>query len=355
MSCRLVVLSGVVLPLIGVGPNRHAQFSGFGHLGFYVDWEEGRHAFFAIEERDFLVNASLKDKISFISEYIIRFNSNSATNFLPSIERSLEKFSCTNNYSIIVGKLHSLITYWNDNYHHGRVFFSVIIRPMGFSYFVPLHTLGLQFQWQNLGKLGFRYDFMVGNGISLTDAFHDSGVPSLLVSVYIKPREGIRIGASYYWNNLQDNTPGLNSGHSTAATIPDELRCNGPIKFRLSSLSFAHFGEKFEILSETGYHVADTDSIGRVVNFFQCVYAGANLTGRSTSYFITDLVDVADNDLHIYSIEELIIAFGYWYSFNYLLNIKVQLEKCWAYKHYGHSQKTSYGGPFLKVQRAYGF
>jgi hypothetical protein len=351
-----LIFSIVIIPQLGFGQNRQTQFNGFGHLEFYLDRdEEGRHASFAIGEHDFFVNASLTDKISFIGEYVVRFNSKSATNYLPSIERSLVKFNYTNNHSIIVGKVHTPINYWNDTYHHGRVFFPVINRPMAFSYFIPLHTLGLQFQGQNLGKLKFGYDFMVGNGISSTDVYHDSVVPSILGSVHIKPKEGMRIGFSYYWDNLHDNTPGAHSGHTTTSLIPDELRYNGPVKFRLTSLSFAHFSEKIELLSETGYNVSITDTTGRAGNFFQFVYGGVNLTEKSTPYLLADYINVADNDVYVYPIEKLMVAFGYRYSFNYLLNIKVQLEKSWEFRHFGHDHPVSYGGPFIRVQVAYGF
>ena len=354
-SCLLVLLCFLgLLPISGKAQVRQTQFNGFGHIEFYFDRdEEGRHASFAMGEHDFFVNSSLSDKITFIGEYVIRFNGKSATNYLPSIERSLVKFNYTNNHSIMMGKVHTPVNYWNDVYHHGRVFFPVIERPQSFSYFVPLHTLGLQFQGQNLGKLNFGYDFMVGNGISSTDVYHDSVVPSLTGSVHIRPKEGMRIGLSYYWDDLHDNTPGVHSGHNTTVTIPDAQKYQGPVKFRLASFSFASFREKFEFLNETGFNTSITDSTGVARNFSQFVYAGLNVTEKSTPYFLFDYIDVADNDIHVYPLEKLKIAFGYRYSFNYLLNLKVQLEKTWEFEHFGH-EHSSYG-PFLRVQLAYGF
>jgi hypothetical protein len=347
----------LLFPFLGKAQLRQTQFNGFGHLEFTLDKdEEGRHASFVMGEHDFFVNSSLSDKITFIGEYVIRFNGKSATNYLPSIERSLVKFNYVNNHSIIVGKVHTPVNYWNDVYHHGRVFFPVIDRPMSFSYFVPLHTMGLQFQGQNLGNLNFGYDFMIGNGISSTDAFHDSVVPSITGSVHIRPKEGMRIGLSYYWDDLHDNTPGLHSGHNTASVIPDAKKYQGPVKFRLASFSFAQFGEKFEFLNETGFNASTTDSTGTSKNFSQFVYAGLNLTEKSTPYVLFDYIDVADNDIHVYPLEKLKIAVGYRYSFNYLLNLKVQLERNWEFERFGRAHGSlTYGGPFLRVQLAYGF
>lgn len=353
-----VALLGLLFVLSSVDTQaqvRQTQFNGFGHLEFYLDRDEdGRHASFAMGEHDFFVNSSLSDKITFIGEYVIRFNGKSATNYLPSIERSLVKFNYVNNHSIIVGKVHTPVNYWNDVYHHGRVFFPVIDRPLSFSYLVPIHTLGLQFQGQNLGKLNFGYDVMVGNGISSTDVYHDSVVPSVSGSVHIRPREGMRIGASYYWDDLHENVPGVHSGHSTTVVIPDKDKYQGPVKFRMLSFSFAQFGEKFELLNETSYSRSITDSTGTAHNFSQFVYAGLNLTEKSTPYILADYIDIDDNDIHVYPLEKLKVAIGYRYSFNYLLNLKVQLEKTWEFDHFGHEHTASYG-PFLRVQLAYGF
>jgi hypothetical protein len=354
---RVVVVLCVIsfFPLLSKAQNRQTQFNGFGHLGFYFDRDEdGRHASFAIGEHDFFVTSSLSDKITFIGEYVIRFNGKSATNFLPSIERSLVKFNYVNNHSVIVGKVHTPVNYWNDVYHHGRVFFPVIDRPMSFSYFVPLHTLGVQMQGQNLGKLNFGYDFMLGNGISSTDVYHDSVIPSITGSVHIRPKEGMRIGVSYYWDDLHENTPGIHSGHTTSIVIPDAQKYQGPVKFRLASFSFAQFGEKFEFLNETAYNRSITDSTGIANNFSQFTYAGLNVTENSTPYFLVDYIKVAQNDIHVYPLDKLMVAIGYRYSFSYLLNVKVQLEKTWEYKHFGHQHEVSYG-PFLRVQLAYGF
>jgi hypothetical protein len=347
----------MIFPLVSVAQFRQTQFNGFGHLEFILDRnEQGSRASFIMGEHDFFVTSSLSDKISFIGEYVIRFNGKSATTYLPSIERSLVKFNYINNHSVIVGKVHTPVNYWNDVYHHGRVFFPVIDRPMSFSYFVPLHSLGLQFQGQNLGKLNFGYDVMMGNGISSTDVFHESVVPSLTGSVHIRPKEGMRIGLSYYWDDLHNNTPGIHSGHNTAIVIPDAQKYKGPVKFRLTSFSFAQFGEKFEFLNETGFNTSTTDSTGTARNFSQFVYAGLNLTEKSTPYVLFDYIDVAENDIYVYPMERLKIAFGYRYSFNYLLNLKVQLEQNWEFGHYGHTPGTkSYGGPFLRIQLAYGF
>lgn len=357
-SCR--VLSFLFFTLIFnvsvYAQNGKTQFNGFGHIEFHLDKDEnGNTASFVLGEHDFFITSTITDKISFLGEYVIRFNKNSPTNYLPSIERSLVKFNYVNNHSIIVGKIHTPVNYWNDVYHHGRVFFPVIDRPIAFNYLVPIHTLGLQFQGQNLGKLNFGYDIVIGNGISSTDVSHEAFVPSFTGSIHIKPKEGMRIGTSYYWDNLHNNIAGVHAGHNIVPNIPTDNIYTGPVNLRNLSFSFAQFGEKFELLSETTYNVNKTDSTGTARNYSQFLYTGLNVSEKSTPYALVDYINIADNDIHVYPLETLKVALGYKYSFSYLLNIKIQMETNWELKHFGHNHNSKYSGPSLRVQVAYGF
>jgi hypothetical protein len=346
----------LILNISTYAQNRQTQFNGFGHIEFHLDKDEnGNTASFVMGEHDFFITSTITDKISFLGEYVIRFNKNSPTNYLPSIERSLVKFNYVNNHSIIVGKIHTPVNYWNDVYHHGRVFFPVIDRPMAFNYLVPLHTLGLQFQGQNLGKLNFGYDVVIGNSINSTDVLNKSLIPSLTGSFHIKPKEGARIGMSYYWDNLKNNMAGVHSGHNVMPNIPLDDMYTGPVKLRNLSFSYAQFGERFELLSETVYNVSKTDSTGTARNYSQFIYTGLNLSEKSTPYALVDYINIADNDIHVYSLETFKVALGYKHSFNYLLNIKIQMETNWELRHAGHSHNSKYNGPSLRVQVAYGF
>jgi hypothetical protein len=71
---------------------------------------------------------------------------------------------------LLVGKHHTPVNYWNYTYHHGRVFFPTIERPLLFeAEIIPLHTNGISLQGQNLGSAKFGYDVMIGNGLGSSD------------------------------------------------------------------------------------------------------------------------------------------------------------------------------------------
>lgn len=329
------------------------QFNGFGHLEFSFIQAEKPKAYFSLGEHDFFVTSQLKKRISFLGEYVFRFNGKSPSSFLPSIERSLLKFNYKGNHNLIVGKIHTPVNYWNDVYHHGRLFFPTIERPLAFSYIIPLHSLGLQMQGQNLGKYNFGYDLVVANGISSTDVFHDDTHMSITAAMHIKPSKSSRIGVSYYYDFLSENTPGAHSGHSTSYEHYAGDPYLGSLAFHLTSFSVAHFGNKFEILSESTYNITDTDSLGTANNFSSFLYAGYIIKDKYVPYVLFDYIDIAQNDLFTHELGIYKFGLGLKYEFNHLLNIKAQLE--YQRNSHGNIEHPQHENIGFKVQFAYGF
>jgi hypothetical protein len=331
------------------------KFNGFGHQELSIIRKDSTDAFFSMGEHDFFVSSNLSKRISFLGEYVIRFNTSSSTSFLPSIERSFIRFNYINNHSIIAGKVHTPVNYWNDVYHHGRVFFPVIDRPFAFTYLVPLHTLGLQFQGQNLGPLGLGYDFMLGNGIASTDNFQGGFHPSITAAVHVKPIPGLRLGASYYYNQLSQNKAGTHIGHAVSMGSNPLRLYKGPLNFQLYSTSLAWFGKKLEFLNELSVNRTRTDSLGIAFNFSQFTYLGYRFNDNNIPFVLLDYIKTSDKDLHVYQTELLKLALGYRYEFNYLVNIKAQIEQTWSRHSQGNLVHPHFNNLGLRIQMAYGF
>ena len=328
---RLLLLGGstvVAGPGISGAQARQTQVNGFGHVELTASREAGAtDAYFSLGEHSLFVASSLSSRISFLGEYVVRFNGASATNYLPSIERSLVKFSYSNNHALIVGKVHTPANYWNDSYHHGRLFFPVIDRPLAFSHLVPLHTLGVQLQGQNLGGARFGYDVMVGNGVASTDAAAKGTSPSSLVAVHVKPRENLRLSASYYYDHMSKNAYGTHSGHTVASSRPATGAYGGPLTFQLTSASVAWFTERVEVLNEFSYNVSGTDSLGAAHNVANFTYLGVRLGERGVPYAFADQIRTADNAVHVYPMDKRKVGVGYRYDFSPLINVKAQVER----------------------------
>jgi len=297
----------------------------YGAIDYTVNRLGGRaNNFFTLGEQDFFVTSRLSDRVSFLGETVVRFDSKTGTTFSASIERAQIKydFSSTGNHSMLIGKMHSPVNYWNDVYHHGRLFFPTIDRPIAFSHFIPLHTMGVRLQGQNIGALNFGYDVMAGNGISSTDFSKTGGNLSLMASVHIKPFDGMRVQAGIYQDKIVNNLSGVHSGHSQ-----NKSNFKGAVNFRLYTLSLSYFTNKFEFLNESVINVSRTDSLGRAVNLSSYLYMGLRLSDTSIPYIAMDFIDVSDDELHVQHLDKLFIGLGYRYEFNSQLSAKVQLMR----------------------------
>jgi hypothetical protein len=326
------------------------QLNGFGHVQFGYDHDDKDQANFSIGEHDFFVTSKLRKNISFLGEYVFRFGTNS---FIPSIERSLVKFNYKGNHSLIAGKIHTPVNYWNDVYHHGRLFFPTIDRPLSFSYLIPLHTLGIQMQGQNLGNINWGYDVVIGNGISSTDISQQDNQFSITAAMHMKPIDNLRIGISYYKDYLPTNQAGSHSGHNMNPSHYTGTLYKGAVDFHLGCLSLAYFGNKFEFLGEASYNATITDSLGRADNYSGFMYSGVRIADQHVPYVIADYLKIANNDLYSYPLGLLKVGVGYKYEFNHLLNVKAQIE--YLMQEHNHSGHTMHDKLSVKVQLAYGF
>ncbi len=319
------------------------QFLYFGHLEYRFENEAtANHSFFSLGEQDFFVVAEIAPRLSFLGETVIKPAAQAATGFAPSIERALLRYDYIDNHSITVGKLHTPLNYWNDRYHHGRLFFPTIDRPLGFSSMIPIHTLGLNLHGQNLGRLHFGYDLVMGNGISSSETGKEGTSMSVLASAHFNPIEGSRLQISYYRDSINKDWHGGHTGHSTY---------QNDINLHLFNISLAYFGKRLEFLNEAGYQRSYSDSTGfeMAQDFTNFVYIGYRFTEISTSYAILDLLEISEKNLGAKRGTPRKIGVGYRREFSPYANIKAQLVQTSPIE---TTQKKSRS---FELQLSYGF
>jgi hypothetical protein len=147
---RLLLLIAVTLSSLPVVAQHNTQIRGF--VDATVSRNDKRLSF-GLGEQDLFITSDLNDRLSFLGESVFKFDTSSHSKFSVSIERVVLKYNIKGNHNILFGKHHTPINYWNDTYHHGRVFFPTIDRPLIFStQLFPLHNTGIALQGLNLGK-----------------------------------------------------------------------------------------------------------------------------------------------------------------------------------------------------------
>ena len=309
------------------------------HIRGFIDalasYQNGK-ASFGFGEQDLFITSELHDRISFLGETVFKYTPGTPTDFSVSVERVVIKYNYYGNHNLLIGKHHTPINYWNDTYHHGRVFFPTIERPLLFAAnFIPLHTTGMSAQGQNLGKLRFGYDLMVGNGLGSAEVADNDSYKSITAAVHIKPVENLRLGVSYY-----------NDVISKDAHVHDK-HIGWKVNQQLFTGSVAYFGNKFEVLTEGTLALNKTDTTGSQTSTAYYLYGGYKITEKWVPYFRFDNLHYGNGEVFYTKDNTTSFLVGLRYNINYLAVVKLE---------YQHTN-TQLNGDFDKVtfQFAVGF
>jgi len=271
---------------------------------------------FGLGEQDLFITSELNDDFSFLGETVFRISPNSDTPFEVSVERVIISYNYKGNHSALIGKHHTPTHYWNDTYHHGRVFFPTIDRPLMFAaYTFPIHTTGLAMNGLNLGKQKFGYNIMIGNGIGSSDVVDNDTYKSLTAAIHIKPRERLQVGASFYADHISAGAQDHHGG-----TIAED------IKQKLYTVTIANFGSKFEFLAEGTFTSNNAQSTGVVNSFASYIYAGWRLNDKLVPYLRYDFLSYKENEIYYANNDTSSILAGVRYEINYLIVVKMEYQ-----------------------------
>lgn len=281
---------------------------------------------FGFSEQDVLITSDLTDRLSFLGETVFRFDDHSeGTKFGVEVERVIMKYNIRGNHNILFGKQHTPINYWNDIYHHGKLFYPTIDRPLLFiANVIPLHTTGLALQGHDLGKLKFGYDVMVGNGLGASEIEDNDKNKSLTIAAHIKPAENLRIGASYYYDIISKGA--AVHYHQDDQERHEDRAIDWKTVQNIFSASTAYFGNKFEFLGECTLAVNRTDTTCYQHTFGYYVYAGYKINNKVTPYMRVDDVHFQDGEIFYIKDNRSAFTTGINYQINYLANIKMEYQ-----------------------------
>jgi len=313
---KVVILVSVLMVCLGTTRTlfgQNTQIRGFADV---VTSVQNGKASFGIDEQDLFITSQLNDRFSFLGETVFKYTPSSATKFAVSIERIVIKFNIAGNHNVLVGKHHTPVNYWNDTYHHGRVFFPTIYRPLLFdANIIPIHTTGISFRGQNLGGAKFGYDFMLGNGIGSSDVLDNDKGKSITAAVHIKPAAGLRIGASWYNDVI------------AKGTVTHDGVLDWEVRQNLITGSLSYFGKKFELLTETtvGSNKTDTTGAKQTVAFY--AYAGIKIKEKVVPYIRLDALSYQAGEIYYHKDNTRSFVGGIRYNINYLIALKVEYQR----------------------------
>ena len=186
------------------------SFNGFGEVAFTsTEKRDENSSAFSIQEADFLFNAELHDRVSFLLDV------DSIQGGALTVQRIFIKYSLSDLLNIKFGKMETPLGYWNEAYHHATYLQTSVARPEIYrleanSGVLPLHAIGINFNgnvenpWFDTG-----YDLGVFNGRgtgavtqqNTTDA-NDSKAVNMVLRFKPHAIEGLDIGPTVYWDTI---------------------------------------------------------------------------------------------------------------------------------------------------------
>lgn len=295
----------------------------------------------ALGEQVLFITSQISDRMSFLGESVFKFSNKSPTDFDVSIERIIMKYNFHSNHSIIAGKIHTPVSYWNYTYHHGVVFTPTIERPLFFAAnIIPFHSKGAGVQAANLGAHKFGYDFFIGSGIGSSDIKDNDNRKSLTAAIRFRPILKVKeftMGFHYYNDYI---SKGAKMHHGSINRFNT--------KQHIWTASLVYFGEKFEAITEgiTEYNRTDTTGSKHITAAY--AYAGVRIKDKLVPYIKADAMHYQKGQLLYPEGQNLFsIIAGMRYELNYLSVLKLEFE------HLNRQVANSYNS--LSLQWSVGF
>ena len=296
-----------------------------GFVDAYSSYQKGKLNF-GLGEQDLFITSEITERLSFLGETVFKYSLDSPTDFNISIERVILKYNYAGNHSVLLGKHHTPVNYWNDTYHHGRVFFPTVERPLIFSEgIIPLHTTGVSLQGQNLGRLRFGYDLMLGNGLGSGDIADNNLFKSLTAAVHVKPADGMRFGVSLYQDAISKGSVVHN--HSTGASTVARARIRQSIMTASVSYNDSVFSKKYELLAESSPAMNRADSLGAQNAVASYVYAGLRVTDKIIPYIRLDDIRYYKQEVYFHDHRVQSFVGGLRYELSYLAVFKLEYQR----------------------------
>lgn len=318
LSCMLVCLC------FASGYAQNTQIRGFANFDASFSNDSSNPSFF-LGEQDLFITSEINDKISFLGESVFKFSPNSPTQFNVSMERLIIKYNYFKNHNILLGKHHTPSSLWNDKYHHGRVLFPSINRPMLFgSGILEVHSTGILFQGLNLGNNNIGYQFLIGNGIGSSDIKDDNAYKSLTLDLHAKPVKGMKFGVTAYKDRF---TNGASDHHGTGHGHTHDSLDHLEVSMLTTGAYFSYFKGKYEMIGEAHFAMNETDSIGKTQNSTAYLYLGYRIKDEFVPYVVYDVLSTDDNEVHLEHVHKNKITVGLRYEFSYLANAKIEFNR----------------------------
>jgi hypothetical protein len=143
-------------------------FGAFGNIDYRYEDTEIPNTF-ALGQLDFFLTTELATDVSLLAEVVFEATEGSEERIID-VERYQIKYSPSDAFNVVLGRMHTELGYWNQAYHHGTWFQTTAYRPEVYRFededgVLPIHEVGLRlFGATSAGGLRVEYNASLTNG-----------------------------------------------------------------------------------------------------------------------------------------------------------------------------------------------
>jgi hypothetical protein len=263
-----------------------------------VDWESRRDVLpntFTLGQLALFLSSELAPNLSVITEVSLE-TPEDADAQIAEVERLLVRWAPSDTINVSVGRMHTLLGYWNQSYHHGTWLQTTVSRPDVYRWedngggLLPVHEVGVRLGGAaSGGPLRVEYSASLTNGRGQT--------PQEVVTV--QDRNGSK--AVCLWLGLTPIAmPGLQLGGAAVFdTIPPGVQGAGfhtALRERILGGFVVFHNPRVELLGEAFGIRHEDESEGRSWTTTGLYAQAAFTAGRLKPYYRFDYVDRSQDD-----------------------------------------------------------
>lgn len=168
---------------------------------------------------DLFMVSRLSERVSFLGELVVEQAAGSSTQI--ELERAHVRYSFWDGLELKVGRMHSPISLWNTQYHHGALLEPTVSRPGPVRFeddggLLPLHAVGIEASGDlGTGRVNWRYSAGLSNGGASDhrvvqtsgDENQDKSFTLALSAGVSQPCE-LQLGGSFLTDRYEGGSPG---------------------------------------------------------------------------------------------------------------------------------------------------
>jgi len=262
---------------------------GFGN----IDWlsrSRDDPSTFVVGQLDLFLTSELADDVSLLAEIVLEAVDDPEEQ-IADVERFQIQYAPSDAFRVAAGRMHTVLGYWNQTYHHGAWLYTTVSRPEVYRWededggILPVHEVGLRvFGSAATSALRVEYNASLGNGRGVTPrevvtVQDPNGAKALNLWVGVQARAwpGLEVGGVAHFDTIP-----ARPGDPARANELQERILGGFVALRRSEV---------EVLAEAFEIRHDDDATGGSYRTTGLYAQAAVAFGRFKPYYRFDLID----------------------------------------------------------------